>query len=193
MRYLSTPIVTVLGALALAAFATPAALAGNGNGNGGGHGSPAPGPPETTIVSGPTRLAPEDYPAAAEGAAGAAVGAGPASAGDCGACIVTCWTATARSGSWDWSGHVYIFQHLLWCGNGAVVSYGSVSQSYEQSGWYILTGEYGPWWSSGCIGCGSLRASGYILWNWSAPLIGLNHSGTSWLNSTMYAYGGLSV
>ena len=89
-------------------------------------------------------------------------------------------------------GHVFIYQHLYWCGNGVRVTYGSAWQSYSQSGSYRLDQTYGPWWSGGCIGCSSLRASGYILWTWNAPLISIPQSGTSHLDTTMYAYGVLA-
>jgi hypothetical protein len=172
---------------ALAAVVVPAASAGNP------HDQNGPSPSVTTLVSGPTPVkASAVPPAASSGIAEGARGATAASGG-CGACLVTCWTATARSGPNDWSGSVFIYQHLYWCGNGAQVTYGSVSQSYSQSGWYRLDGAYGPWWSGGCIGCASLRASGYILWSWNTPLVSLPSSGTSSLNSTMYAYGGASV
>jgi hypothetical protein len=179
--------------LAIAALSVPTALAGTGKGGGnGGRAESAPVAVPPAVVSGPTRLAPRDYPAGADGTAPDSDGVASPN-GDCGACIVTCWTAATRAGSGGWSGHVYIYQHLTWCGNGAVVTYGSVWQSYEQVGWYEIGGEFGPWWSGGCLGCASLSSSGYILWNWTAPVIDVNHSGTTYLNSTMYAYGGVSV
>ena len=193
-RTRSVPIAV---ALSVAALAAPPALAGAGKGGGPGGGNGQGGRTDTpvaiapTVVSGPTRLAPRDYPAGADGAQAVDGAASPS--GDCGACIVTCWAAATRAGSGGWSGHVYIYQHLTWCGNGAIVTYGSVWQSYEQSGWYVISGDGGPWWSGGCLGCGSLQATGYVLWNWTAPLIDVNHSGTTYLNSTMYAYGGVSV
>lgn len=175
----------VLMAIVLAALAAaPAASAKNP------HDQTEPSPSVTTVVSGPTPIARSAIPAGGLSAGSATTDAATATS-SCGACIVTCWGATTRSGPSDWSGHVYIYQHLYWCGNGAQITYGSVWQSYDQSGWYTLTDEYGPWWSGGCVGCSSLRASGYILWNWSSPLIGFTSSGSSHLDSTMYAYGGL--
>jgi len=167
------------------AAAASAASAGNP------HGQTQPSASVTTLVSGPTPIKASAIPDAPSslkvGLAGPAV-----SAGDCGACIQTCWGATTRSGPSDWSGSVFIYQHLYWCGNGVRVTYGSVWQSYSQSGSYRLDQTYGPWWSGGCIGCPTLRASGYILWNWSAPLISIPQSGTSHLDTTMYAYGVLA-
>ena len=75
---------------------------------------------------------------------------------------------------------------------GAAITYGSAWQSYDQSGWYTLSSTYGPWFSGGCVGCYTLRASGYILWGWHSALVNVSHSGSSHLDSTMYAYGGLS-
>src|SRR2546425_651384 len=77
-------------------------------------------------------------------------------------------------------------------GNGAVITYATVWQSYDQAGWYTLTNAYGPWWSGGCAGCANVRASGYILWNWKAALVNVSHSGTTSLDTTMWAYGGVS-
>lgn len=185
MRY------AVLIGTAAAVLAASPALAGNGPGQEK-KAPPFAGAPSTTLVSGPTPIAAADIPAAAiavGGGVGAVKGAGTTS---CGACIPTCWSAVARSGSADWSGHAWIFQYLYWCGNGAVVTYGAVSQSYEQDGWYYINGAYGPWWSGGCTGCSNLRASGYILWDWRTPLISVHTAGTSWLSSTMWAYGGVS-
>lgn len=195
MRY-ALLVATVAAALvASPAFAGPA-FAGNGNGNGGsGNGQDkkaAPSESQTTLVSGPTPIDPASIPSEPAGAAVAAPTGALSTTASCGACIVTCWYATARSGPSDWSGHVYIYQHLTWCGNGAVVTYGSVWQSYDQSGWYTLSSAYGPWWSGGCIGCYTLSASGYILWQWHSALVNVSHSGSSHLDSTMYAYGGLT-
>ena len=176
----------IVAAAALApAAAASAASAGNP------HNQTQPSASVTTLVSGPTPIKAKDIPDTAMSLkAGKADAA--ATAGDCGACLVYCWGATTRSGPSDWSGSVFIYQHLYWCGNGVRVTYGSVSQSYAQNGSYRLDQTYGPWWSGGCIGCPTLRASGYILWNWSPPLISLPQSGTSHLDTTMYAYGVLS-
>jgi hypothetical protein len=188
MRY------ALLVATVAAALVASPAFAGTGNG-GNGQDKKAPGGPsdsQTTLVSGPTPVDPANIPAeAAGGSLVARTGALPAT-DSCGTCINTCWYATSRSGPSDWSGHVYIYQHLTWCGNGAAVTYGSVWQSYDQSGWYTLSSAYGPWWSGGCIGCYTLRASGYILWQWHSALVNVAHSGSSHLDSTMYAYGGLT-
>jgi hypothetical protein len=149
----------------------------------------------TTLVSGPTRIAPSDIPGGGVGSVaggGGVKGAAATPAAFCGACIVTCWGATARNGPGDWSGHVYIYQHLYWCGNGAVVTYATASQTYEQEGWYSLSSAYGPWWSGGGAGSANVRASGYILWSWKTPLISISHSGTTYLNSTMWAYGAVT-
>jgi hypothetical protein len=177
-------VIVVASALVPAA-ATSAAAAGNP------HDQTQPSASVTTLVSGPTPIKPKDIP---DGLATLRSGglASAATAGDCGACIQTCWGATTRSGPSDWSGSVFIYQHLYWCGNGVRVTYGSAWQSYSQSGSYRLDQAYGPWWSGGCIGCSSLRASGYILWNWNAPLISIPQSGTSHLDTTMYAYGVLA-
>jgi hypothetical protein len=172
--------------VAAAVLAAPAALAGNGNGQGGRPlDTPAPLPP--ALVDGPTRI----DPPAAVSEVGPAAKLGSTTA-DCGACINTCWGATARGGVGDWSGHVYIYQYLRWCGNGAIVTWASASQSYEQAGWYKLDGSGGPWWSGGCIGCSNLRATGYVLWEWIPPLISFHQTGTSYLNSTMWAWGGVT-
>jgi hypothetical protein len=169
--------------VALSAGAVPA-WAGNP------HDQTQPSPSVSSIVSPPTVVKQADAPKPVAGAitAGGAAGAATASGG-CGVCLTQCWDATSRSGPSDWSGSVFIYQHLHWCGNGYVVSYATVWQSYSQSGSYRLDSAYGPWWSGGCIGCYTLRTSGYILWSWSAPLVSLPSSGTSHLDSTMYAYG----
>lgn len=183
-------IAAVAGLLGVvAAVAVPAASAGNP------HDQRSPSASVTTIVSGPTPVKPSAVPPATGAgiAEGTTTNAPAAAAAGCGACLNTCWTATTRSGPSDWSGAVFIYQHLYWCGNGAQVTYGSVYQTYWQSGWYRVDTAYGPWWSGGCIGCGSLRASGYILWDWNTPLIGLPSTGTSHLDSTVYAWGGLST
>jgi hypothetical protein len=176
--------------IALAAALVPAAAASAGNP----HAQTQPSASVTTLVSGPTPIkasAIPDGPGAGSmltaGAAGTAV-----TAGDCGACLVYCWGATTRSGPSDWSGSVFIYQHLYWCGNGVRVTYGSAWQSYSQSGSYRIDQTYGPWWSGGCIGCATLRASGYILWSWNAPLVSIPQSGTTHLDTTMYAYGVLA-
>jgi|GEM_PF-3342340 len=178
-------LAAALGAALVAVVGVPAATAGNP------HDQTQPSPSVTSLVSGPTPVRHGEQPP--PDASGKGVTAGDAGAastsGGCGACITTCWTATTRSGPSDWSGSVFIYQHLYWCGNGAAVSYASAWQSYAQSGSYRLDSTYGPWWSGGCIGCYTIRASGYILWNWSAPLISIPSSGTSHLDSTVYAYG----
>jgi hypothetical protein len=109
---------------------------------------------------------------------------------DCGACIVTCWSATGRNGPSDWSGHAYLYNHVSWCGNGSRITYSSSWQSYDQSGWFRVDGGYGPWQSGGCAGCASIAWSGYMTWTESIPLIGLSHNGTTWLTVTLYAWGG---
>ena len=160
----------------------------------------APAPSATTVVEAPTPISPLDVRGGGVGALpGNPAGGGPfvgpigTRTADCGACIVQCWGAETRGGSGDWSGHAYIYQHLNWCGNGAQVTYASAWQSYDQAGWYQITSAYGPWWSDGCIGCGSIRASGYILWSWSTPFVSIHHYDTSWLNTTVYAWGGVSA
>jgi hypothetical protein len=175
--------VVVALAVALAAALVPAASGGNP------HQQTQPSPSVTTLVSGPTLV--KQAPGGDQSSPGITAGtAGEAStSGGCGVCLTQCWTATTRSGPSDWSGSVFIYQHMYWCGNGYVVSYATVSQSYSQSGSYRLDSTYGPWWSGGCIGCYTLRASGYILWSWNAPLVSIPSSGTSHLDSTMYAYG----
>src|SRR6476469_6876386 len=151
MRY-ALLVVTVAAALVVSP-----AYAGNGNGQDK-KAPAAPSDSQTAIVSGPTPIDPSSVPS--EGTGGAVVartGALPAATTtSCGACIVTCWYATSRSGPSDWSGHVYIYQHLTWCGNGAAITYGSAWQSYAQSGWYTLSGVYGPWLSGGCVDCYTL-------------------------------------
>lgn len=179
----------VVGAIAALAAAggAPAAWAGNP------HNQTQPSPSLSSIVSGPTVVKQAGGQPSGGGVGAGAIAAGTAgtsaSAGGCGVCLTQCWDLTSRSGPSDWSGSVFIYQHLHWCGNGYVVSYATVWQSYSQSGAYRLDSTYGPWWSGGCIGCYTLRASGYILWNWSPPLVSLPSSGTSHLDSTMYAYG----
>src|SRR3954452_15889636 len=76
-----------------AALVVSPAFAGNGNGQD----KKAPSSPaesQTTLVSGPTRIDPSSIP---PGASDAPTGVLP-EATSCGACIVTCWGATARSG-----------------------------------------------------------------------------------------------
>jgi len=179
-------LAALIAAVALVpAAAASAAAAGNP------HDQTQPSASVTTLVSGPTPIKAKDIPDAPNGLkAGKATAS--ALAGDCGACLAYCWGATTRSGPSDWSGSVFIYQHLYWCGNGAKVTYGSAWQSYSQSGSYRLDQTYGPWWSGGCIGCSSLRASGYILWDWRTPLVSVHSSGTSWLNTTVWAWGGVS-
>ena len=174
-------------AVPIAAAAAPAAAAPT-----------EPSPSVTTIVDEPTPISPLLLPKGGLGTfptklSGPVVGRPGDSTLDCGACILTCWGATARNGSGDWSGHAYIYHHVTWCGNGAQVIYGTASQSYDQAGWYNINSGYGPWWSGGCVGCGSLTVTGYILWTWSTPLVNVHSSGTSYLNTTLYAYGGISV
>ena len=151
-----------------------------------------PSPSVTSVVSGPTRVKPDTI-AGLPGTNVATVGGMSTVTGSCGACINSCWSMTTRSGPSDISGSVYIYQHLYWCGNGAIITYGAVSQSYSQSGSYHLDGAYGPWWSGGCLGCSRLRASGYILWSWSAPLVSIPNTGTSHLDTTVYAFGDFST
>jgi hypothetical protein len=182
-------------AAAIVASALVAVAAASAASAGNPHAQTQPSASVTTLVSGPTPIkasAIPDPPVSGGPTLKAGTAGTAASAGDCGACIQTCWGATTRSGPSDWSGSVFIYQHLYWCGNGVRVTYGSVWQSYSQSGSYRLDSAYGPWWSGGCIGCSSLRASGYILWSWSAPLISIPQSGTSRLDTTMYAYGVLA-
>ena len=108
----------------------------------------------------------------------------------CGACITTCWGVTGRNGPSDWSGHAYIYDHLNWCGNGAVVTYATSWQSYDQQGFFHIGSTYGPWWSGGGAGSSYVRSTGYMLWTEDIPIIGLAHNGTTWLSVTGYAYGG---
>lgn len=176
----------VLLILVLALAVVPAASARNP------HDQTEPSPSVPAIVSPPTRAAPSAVSGGLTTAIATNGAASPASS-SCGACITQCWGATARSGPGDWTGHVYIYQHINWCGNGAQVTSASVSQTYEQAGWYQLQAEFGPWWSGGCAGCASLSASGYILWNWTMQLTGISHSGTTNLTTTVYAYGGVSA
>jgi hypothetical protein len=188
MRY------ALLIATVAAALAAPAALAGNGPGQEK-KAQSRPAEVAPTLVSGPTPIAPADVPGGGIGTGAEAFSGGgnePALSPACGACIETCWSGVARAGSADWSGHAYIYQHLYWCGNGAVVTYATVWQSYEQDGWYYINAAYGPWWSGGCAGCSNVRASGYIMWDWRTPIISVHTTGTSWLNSTMWAWGGVS-
>jgi hypothetical protein len=174
----------VLFVLAAALALVPAASARNP------HDQTEPSPSVTVVVDGPTKVGSNAnaVPAGGPVAPAATAAASPA---DCGACITSCWNATVRSGPSDWSGHVYIIHSLGWCGNGAWITAAGMSQRYEQAGWYQLSGTYGPWWSGGCIGCSSISAYGYITWNWSMQLTGISHSGTTVLNPTMYAWGGL--
>lgn len=113
---------------------------------------------------------------------------GVSTSADCGACIVSCWGATWRGGFDDLSGHAYLYQHDTWCGNGAAVTYAQVSQTYDQSGWFSISSTNGPWWSGGCIGCGYIMASGYMMWAESIPHL-FTSTGTTWVNVGMYAYG----
>jgi hypothetical protein len=147
-----------------------------------------PGADVTTIVAPPTPISPLLIPGAKGPLAGANVQ--PA---DCGACIVTCWGVSTRSGISDGSGHAWIWHHIVWCGNGAVITYAVPSQSLDQSGWYTIGQSSGPSWTAGCVGCSTIRASGWMLWNWSAPLISLHHSGTSHLDTTVTAWGSAST
>jgi hypothetical protein len=111
---------------------------------------------------------------------------------DCGACINSCWAGTTRTGPSDWSGHAWIYHHFTWCGNGAWITYGSAWQSIDQYGWYTIDGQWGPWWSGGCLGCSNLQVQGYITWHNTIPLIGFNQSGTTWLTTTLWAWGSIN-
>ena len=188
-----TPVLALVAALV--AVAVPSANAGVTPGPNPAQPTPAqPSPSVTSVVSGPTRLKPGSIvtmPGTNVAVGSSAAAAAPT--GSCGACINSCWGMTTRSGPSDISGSVFIYQHLTWCGNGAVVTYGAVSQSYSQSGSYHLDSTYGPVWSGGCIGCAKLRASGYILWSWNAPLVSIPNSGTSHLDTTVYAFGDYST
>jgi hypothetical protein len=182
----------LLASLVAALIATTSALAGNGNGvTPDKQALPPLGEPVTTLVSGPTPIAPGDVPRGGVGSLGS-VGAVKGTAAMTAGSFVACWAGTARNGSSDWSGHIYIYQHLYWCGNGAAITYATASQSYDQVGWYTLTNAFGPWWSGGCVGCANLRVSGYILWNWKASLINVSHSGTTHLDTTLWASGGVT-
>ncbi|HZT45625.1 MAG TPA: hypothetical protein VFA24_05535 [Gaiellaceae bacterium] len=172
--------IAVAAALAATALAGPAAAAPPAQAQ--------PSPSTSSLLAPPVAVPRGLVPAPGQGSLTAG-SLKPAAAGSCGACLTTCWSATSWSGPSDWSGSVHIYQHISWCGNGAQVTYATVSQSYSQSGSYRLDSAYGPWWSGGCIGCATLRASGYILWSWSPPLISIPQSGTSHLDTTVYAYG----
>jgi hypothetical protein len=111
----------------------------------------------------------------------------------CGACLNTCWSVTGRNGPSDWSGHAYIYTHVNWCGNGAQVTYAAAWPTYDQSGWFRIGSTYGPWFSGGCIGCGSLQTSAYMLWTESIPVLGIDHNGTTWLKLNLTAWGGSSA
>ncbi|HET8527694.1 MAG TPA: hypothetical protein VFL60_02195 [Gaiellaceae bacterium] len=111
----------------------------------------------------------------------------------CGACINTCWSVTGRNGPSDWSGHAYLYTHVNWCGNGAQVTYAAAWPTYDQTGWFRIGNTYGPWFSGGCLGCGSIRTSAYMLWTESIPVLGIDHNGTTWLNIDLTAYGASSA
>src|SRR6201997_4717614 len=126
-----------LAAAIVAAAVTPAAAASAASA-GNPHAQTQPSASVTTLVSGPTPIKASAIPVAptADGPAlnaGTAIAATPA--GDCGACIQTCWGATTRSGPSDWSGSVFIYQHLYWCGKGIRATYGAGWQSDDQWGW----------------------------------------------------------
>src|SRR3989442_1170848 len=94
----------LLAALVAALVVATAALAGNGDGGGQGKKAlPPGGDPVTTLVRGPTPIAPSDVPEGGIGSitSGGAVGTGAATTPACGACIVTCWAGTARNGPSD--------------------------------------------------------------------------------------------
>lgn len=174
----------ILFACLAAALAASPALAGNGQEK-----KAQPVPIAPGLVEGPMRTTPgTPVPA---GAAAAPDG-GMSTAGDCGACLTSCWSAVARAGSADWSGHVYIFQHLSWCGNGARITSASAWQSFEQVGWYKINGTAGPYWVGGCVGCANATIFGAVYWDWSSPLINIHSAGTSNLSSTMWAYGAVT-
>jgi len=172
-----------------ALLAVPAASAG-----GNPHDQQSPSPSIATVVVAPHVVKPADLPQSGGATAGSPAGAAGVSAADCGACITTCWVSTTRSGPSDWSGHVFLYHDLYWCGNGAVVTYAWVNQRYDQSGWYAMTFHDGAYFSAGCAGsCSSTTASGYILWSWSAPTGWFNSNGSSHLNTTVYAWGAIST
>ena len=177
----------VLIVLVVALALVPAASAKNP------HDQTEPSPSVPTVVSGPARLAPGLVPSV-DGTAPAPAGTATTASSGCGACIVQCWGTVTRNGPSDWSGHVWIYHRINWCGNGAqITSVLGAAQSFDQSGWYTLQGQFGPWWTSGCVGCGSLTMAGYMTWSWTAQLIGITHTGTTYLNTTLTAYGGVSA
>jgi hypothetical protein len=181
-------VLKVLMALLLAALVSvPAAAAARPQ-------PTAPAPSVTTVVV-PVHVVPDvqAFPGGLTTATAPHASAAAVTAGSCGACLVTCWSTTTRSGPSDFTGHAFIYQHLSWCGNGAQIVGAGVGQSYDQDGAYRITSSYGPSWSGGCVGCGSIRASGYIFWSWTTPILSLPQNGTSHLDSTMYAYGGFST
>jgi hypothetical protein len=182
-------------ALAAACGAAGTALAGNGNG-GNPHEQSEPTPAVTEILS-KVRVDPAQVPGLGrplrDGEQRINLTPAPITAADCGACIEQCWYVMSRSGSSDWSGHAWIYQQVYWCGNGAWITSGSYGQWIDQSGWYEVTGQYGPWQVGGGVGAYDLTVAGYITWNWRSPFIGYNHSDTSWLHTTVYAYGGANA
>lgn len=138
----------------------------------------------TTVVSGPTPVSPLTVPGGGLGAAGCAY-----------QCFVECWTGQTRSGVSDWSGWALVKQSVEWCGDGYNLTYTSGSQDYDQGGFYHITSTAFLGWTGGCWGCGSRTLSGYIFWDWNPPpwMWLYSQSGTSHLDTTVYAWGGIST
>jgi hypothetical protein len=101
-----------------------------------------------------------------------------------------CYSATYRSSvGGSGTGGAYVQHQLSWCSwYGVQITSASVYQTVAQSGWYTITGTYGPHWNSGPTGVSSASVDGYITWTFNFPFP-FNNSGTTDLTSTINADG----
>ena len=113
----------------------------------------------------------------------------PSAAGPCGACIVTCWTATFRSGDNTTTGSYWEYENPVWCGNGSWITYADVTRHWQYvSMWYSADGEAGPWFDGGCVGCSSIHFTIYGYFSWHPPVFPVSHT-TLRLGVWMQSYG----
>jgi hypothetical protein len=102
-----------------------------------------------------------------------------------------CWSGETRSGQSDVTGSEWIYHDLSWCSLGNMITSASVYQHVSASGYYSINQINGPHWNHGPTGYSSSTVNGSIVWQWHMPFP-LGTSGTSTLNSTIYAQGGLT-
>jgi hypothetical protein len=79
-----------------------------------------------------------------------------------------CWRGYVENGQSTATGYYFLHFNPLWCGNGWSVTYTDPSWFYQTcDGWYSCDGRSGPYYTDGCIGCGSIsyRAYGQFTWH----------------------------